>query len=183
MLEARGLMHGSDPTTKTLPKLTLKQRDVLALVADNRTSKEIAARLNVSESAVNQRIEMIRQRLGGLPRGELARLYRQEYAPKDDEIQNVAETWQKIHLPQNSLSSKGSGAESTSLQQSFGSRPDEPLPGDGSQLSALFFNADDAWSDRETRATILLRHATIAAIVALALAFAAGITHLLGPLG
>ena len=33
-----------------------KQREVLALVADNRTSKEIASLLGISESAVNQRI-------------------------------------------------------------------------------------------------------------------------------
>lgn len=66
--------------------LTAKQREVLALVADNRTSKEIAGLLGISESAVNQRIEIVRARLGGLPRGELARLYRQEFAqPAADE--------------------------------------------------------------------------------------------------
>lgn len=140
MMEARGSMHSNDPSAKSLPTLTLKQRDVLALVADNRTSKEIAARLDISESAVNQRIEMIRQRLGGLPRGELARLYRQEYAPKDEEFEGVAETWQKMYLPPVDLNGKeGAHAESISLQQSFGSHPAEQQPGDGSQLSALFF--------------------------------------------
>ena len=176
-------MSGSDPTTKTLPKLTSKQRDVLALVADNRTSKEIAGRLKISESAVNQRIEMIRQRLGGLPRGELARLYRQEFAPKDEENEGLDETWQKIHLPRGQLNGKGGGAESISLQQSFGSHPDESQQGDGSQLSALFFNADDPWSGSDSRATALIRHGTIVAIVAVALIFAAGITQLLGPVG
>jgi DNA-binding CsgD family transcriptional regulator len=177
-------MSGNGPITKSLPTLTSKQRDVMALVADNRTSKEIAARLNISESAVNQRIEMIRQRLGGLPRGELARLYRQEFAPKDDEFEDVAPTWQKIHLPSGARVSKGgSGAESVSLQQSFGSHPDEPPLGDGSQLSALLFESDETWIGRESRATAFARHGAIAAIVAVALAFAAGITHLLGPLG
>lgn len=176
-------MSGNDLKTKSLPTLTAKQRDVLALVADNRTSKEIAARLNISESAVNQRIEMIRQRLGGLPRGELARLYRQEYAPKDDVFEDVTPTWQKIHLPSGAVVSKGGAAESISLHQSFGSHPDESQLGDGSQLSALFFETDESWWSRENRATGLIRHGAIAAIVALALAFAAGITHLLGPLG
>lgn len=60
-----------------LGDLTGKQREVLAHIADNRTSKEIAAYLGVTESAVNQRIESIRSRLGGVPRAELARLYRQ----------------------------------------------------------------------------------------------------------
>jgi DNA-binding CsgD family transcriptional regulator len=60
-----------------LAGLTAKQRQVLTLIADNRTSKEIAGILAVSESAVNQRIETIRARLGGVPRAELARLYRE----------------------------------------------------------------------------------------------------------
>jgi len=57
--------------------LTDKQREVLALVADNRTSKEIARAIGVSESAVNQRIEAIRRQFGGLPRAELARAWRE----------------------------------------------------------------------------------------------------------
>lgn len=47
-------------------------------VADGLTSKEIARKLGISESAVNQRIETIRQRLGGLPRSHIARLHRQQ---------------------------------------------------------------------------------------------------------
>ncbi len=62
--------------TAALDGLTEKQREVLKLVAEGMTSKEIARRLKISESAVNQRIEVIRQRLGGLPRSQIARLYR-----------------------------------------------------------------------------------------------------------
>jgi len=61
-----------------LDKLTEKQREVLSLVSDGLTSKEIARKLDISESAVNQRIEMIRHRLGGLPRSQIARLYRRQ---------------------------------------------------------------------------------------------------------
>src|SRR4051812_18136011 len=61
-----------------LDALTDKQREVLIYVSEGLTSKEIARRLGVSESAVNQRIEMIRQRLGGLPRSQIARLYRRQ---------------------------------------------------------------------------------------------------------
>jgi DNA-binding CsgD family transcriptional regulator len=181
MLEARGPMPGNVPPAKSLPKLTVKQRDVLALVADNRTSKEIAARLKISESAVNQRIEMIRQRLGGLPRGELARLYRLEYAPKDEEFEDSGETWQKIHLPQRGADSKGNFAESISLPQSFGSHPNGEQSGDGSQLSALFFHTEDTWLARNDRATGLIRLGAIAVIIALALGTAAVITQLVGP--
>lgn len=59
------------------PRLTEKQHEVLRFVAENRTSKEIAYELGISESAVNQRIESVRNRAGSPPRAELARAYRQ----------------------------------------------------------------------------------------------------------
>jgi DNA-binding CsgD family transcriptional regulator len=58
------------------PRLTAKQHEVLRFVAENRTSKEIAWELGISESAVNQRIEGVRLRAGSPPRAELARAYR-----------------------------------------------------------------------------------------------------------
>lgn len=58
------------------PQLTPKQHEVLRFVAENRTSKEIAWDLGISESAVNQRIEGVRSRAGAPPRAELARAYR-----------------------------------------------------------------------------------------------------------
>ena len=61
-----------------LDTLTDKQQEVLSFVSDGLTSKEIARKLNISVSAVNQRIEMIRHRLGGLPRSQIARLYRRQ---------------------------------------------------------------------------------------------------------
>lgn len=57
-------------------QLTVKQHEVLRFVAENRTSKEIAWDLGISESAVNQRIEGVRTRAGSLPRAHLARAYR-----------------------------------------------------------------------------------------------------------
>lgn len=56
--------------------LTEKQAAVLALLANNRTTKEIAHTLGASESSVNRRIELLRSRLGGVTRHELARRYR-----------------------------------------------------------------------------------------------------------
>lgn len=126
--------HSSD--LKLLPQLTEKQREVLALVADSRTSKEIAGLLGISESAVNQRIEMIRGRLGGIPRGELARIYRQEL----DNFQRISATfpptWQKIQLPENSHDGEGSGAESISPPGPVGSQSGRVPDRDGSQLSS-----------------------------------------------
>jgi len=64
--------------TALLDRLTAKQKEVLGYVADGLTSKEIGRKLGISESAVNQRIETIRQRLGGLPRVKIAQLYRRQ---------------------------------------------------------------------------------------------------------
>jgi DNA-binding CsgD family transcriptional regulator len=56
--------------------LTVKQHEVFALLAEGRTSKEIAWRLGVTDSAIVQRIEAVRSRAGSPPRAELAREYR-----------------------------------------------------------------------------------------------------------
>lgn len=60
-----------------LDALTPKQREVVTLVAEGLTSKEIGRKLGITESAVNQRIEVVRQRLGGISRAAIARIYRQ----------------------------------------------------------------------------------------------------------
>ncbi|MFM5918340.1 MAG: helix-turn-helix transcriptional regulator [Novosphingobium sp.] len=70
------MLHGRTQIS-VLDALTDKQSEVLTLVAEGLTSKEIARNLGISESAVNQRIETIRQRLGGMPRSQIARLHRQ----------------------------------------------------------------------------------------------------------
>lgn len=78
-----------------LRELTPKQHEVMRRVAENRTSKEIAWDLGVSESAVNQRIEAVRSRAGGALRAELARAYRQylderSYKPVTGKILQVS---------------------------------------------------------------------------------------------
>ena len=55
--------------------LSAKQSAVLDLLANHRTSKEMAHTLGISETAVNRRLESVRQRLGGISRPELARRY------------------------------------------------------------------------------------------------------------
>jgi DNA-binding CsgD family transcriptional regulator len=71
---------GSKPASLDLSwdfdRLTAKQHEVFRLVAEGRTTKEIAWRLNVTDSAINQRIEAVRSRVGSPPRAELARAYR-----------------------------------------------------------------------------------------------------------
>ncbi|WP_292969085.1 helix-turn-helix transcriptional regulator [Novosphingobium sp.] len=158
-------------TAKALPQLTAKQRDVLALVADNRTSKEIAGLLGISESAVNQRIEIVRARLGGLPRGELARLYRQEFSIGEPDSEP---TWQKIHLPGTAAMANGGGAEGISPVGSS-----DAGGGDGSQLSAFFFRSPATWLNSDSRAMVWARVSAMAAIFAAALAVAVLVTQYL----
>jgi DNA-binding CsgD family transcriptional regulator len=161
----------------SLSVLTDKQREVLALVADNRTSKEIAGRLGISESAVNQRIEMVRARLGGLPRGELARLYRQEFTPEDSEQEKL--TWQKIHLPAGAPGGQGGGAEGIPSPAFGGSHTGQAGNGDGSQLSAFLIGSSPAWLSRENRAMAMLRFGAMAGIVIAGMVIAGLITHTL----
>ena len=56
-----------------LSELTEKEREALLLVANNLSSKEIARHLDISPSAVDQRIDNARRKLGGIRRAEAAR--------------------------------------------------------------------------------------------------------------
>ncbi len=162
-----------------LPQLTTKQREVMALVADNRTSKEIAGLLGISESAVNQRIEMIRTRLGGIPRGELARLYRQEFARNRAISATFPPNWQKIQVPEPGAAGQESVTESISELEVVGSQTGSPGSGDGSQLSSpSFLPGGPKWLTREHPVMALLRAAAIASIVVAGMAIAAEVTQL-----
>lgn len=161
----------------SLPALTEKQREVLALVADNRTSKEIAGRLGISESAVNQRIEMIRARMGGLPRGELARLYRQAFQTEEMAEQNT--TWQKIQLPGAGLALHEGATEGISSSVLGGSQTAWLDDRDGSQLSSFLLGSMPAWLSRDDRAMALARAGAMGAIVVLGMGLAALITQML----
>jgi DNA-binding CsgD family transcriptional regulator len=94
------VIDGHRPVLRHIfPRLTPKQHEVLRFVAENRTSKEIAWELGISESAVNQRIEGVRLRAGSPPRAELARAYRiylleaaQACNPLPDKIPQVPQT-------------------------------------------------------------------------------------------
>ncbi|WP_448140360.1 response regulator transcription factor [Sphingopyxis fribergensis] len=68
-------MASPNPPAGEFDFLTAKQKAVLELLANHRTSKEIAHALGVSETSVNRRIEGLKQRLGGITRQELARRY------------------------------------------------------------------------------------------------------------
>ena len=96
-----------------LDALTDKQRQVLIFVSEGLTSKEIARKLCVSESAVNQRIETIRQRLGGLPRAQIARLYRHQSTLLMTIPTSSSLTGSSIQLQSVHGSSQATGVEGT----------------------------------------------------------------------
>ncbi|CAM4014635.1 hypothetical protein NOLU111490_02960 [Novosphingobium lubricantis] len=58
-----------------LGTLTRKQIEVLELVVDRRTNKEISGLLGISPSAVEQRLQSVRRHLGVTRRSDLARAY------------------------------------------------------------------------------------------------------------
>lgn len=68
-------MATRSPSSGEFAFLTAKQRAALDLLAEHRTSKEIAHALGVTETSVNRRIEVVKLRLGGITRQELARRY------------------------------------------------------------------------------------------------------------
>ncbi len=166
------------PATVVLPPLSAKQREVMSLVADNRTSKEIAGLLGISESAVNQRIELIRARLGGIPRGEIARLYRQEFAREQTIAATFPPTWNKIQVQ------SAAGSDQTCDVEGPSGRAAAPMhrgrPGLGSQPSHSFLPARLAWLGREELLPSILRSLLVASLAVAGVAAAATITELVG---
>lgn len=173
------LMTRPKSDSVVLPKLTAKQREVMALVADNRTSKEIAGLLRISESAVNQRIEIIRARLGGLPRGEIARLYRQEFAREQTIAATFPPTWKKIqvHSGGSSLQIGAAGGPSGDAL----ARNARGHTGPGSQPSHQWLlPAGLAWLGRKEFLATLIHVMLVGSLALAGVAAAATITELVG---
>jgi DNA-binding CsgD family transcriptional regulator len=67
----------SSPEPDRLASLTQKQRDVLDLLVEFKTSKEISRILNISPHTVDQRVEAAKAKLSAASRAELALMYRE----------------------------------------------------------------------------------------------------------
>ncbi len=156
--------------------LTSKQHEVLALVADHRTSKEIAGELQISESAVNQRIESVRSRLGGQTRAQMARTYREFANARAVTNTYKKMPWQRIQLPAGPETGQVTAAESVA-DRDPGNRDQE---GDGLQLSANLFPAliaDETASAEFSPALLIL---SMLAIVAAGMMAAYFVTSMIG---
>lgn len=64
-----------------LGSLTAKQRDLVELLGEGLTSKEIARNLGVSPSAIEQRLKILKEKFGVATKSELSRRCRQSGAP------------------------------------------------------------------------------------------------------
>ena len=73
MIDSGGAANRKNP----LNGLTDKQVQVLDLLIEHKTSKEISRALGISPHTVDQRINTARQRLGASSRGQVAAAYRQ----------------------------------------------------------------------------------------------------------
>lgn len=77
-------LTGGVTTTATTRELSPRQREILALVAAGRTSKEIAGDLGISESTVNWHLSNVFDRLGASSRAEAVALAMREEAQDAD---------------------------------------------------------------------------------------------------
>lgn len=59
----------------SLDSITDRQKAVMDLVLQHRTSKEIARELNIAPNTVDQRINAVREKFGAKDRAETARIY------------------------------------------------------------------------------------------------------------
>ena len=88
-----------------LKSLTSKQREVLALLGEGRTGKEIAGALGISESAVVQRIEKVRLKFDGATRQQLGRIWR-DYAELSPQKDCKHFTGKSFQLPPDAVSAE-----------------------------------------------------------------------------
>ncbi|CAH0497432.1 helix-turn-helix transcriptional regulator [Novosphingobium sp. CECT 9465] len=70
------MMIGGDLVENPLLELTGKQREVLDLLIQHKTSKEISRLLGISPHTVDQRVMLARAKLGVASRNEVAQAYR-----------------------------------------------------------------------------------------------------------
>jgi DNA-binding CsgD family transcriptional regulator len=101
---------------RALSVLTAKQREVLDLLLEHKTSKEIARTLAISPHTVDQRIELAKRKLDAASRSELAMTYRR--------LRAICEplTHEDSHIASEALPNHKSGTDDAN----GGTEPDHP---------------------------------------------------------
>jgi DNA-binding CsgD family transcriptional regulator len=138
--------------------LTDKQREVLDLLIEHKTSKEIARRLGISPHTVDQRIFFAREKLGAASRSEVAVAYRRLVGVSGGVSGRT--TYEDSHIA-------GPAAAAQSISgllagQVLGLRPQELSQPEGQALSELDFRVVPEWFDG--RYGTLVRMSAIIAI-------------------
>lgn len=116
------VQHERLEVTTSLGGLTDKQRQVLDLLIEHKTSKEIARCLGISPHTVDQRIQFAKDKLGARTRSEVALAYRRmletcgQMTYENSGIADEDEMADQASGPQGSL-------PVPSLRQRFRSRP------------------------------------------------------------
>lgn len=120
-------MTVKDTQENPLADLTAKQREVLDLLIQHKTSKEISRLLGISHHTVDQRIMLARTKLNVSTRGEVAQAYRaliDTYERSVYEDSHVAvETVSQQSLPQEDEVASGSEQPVPNAQQAPGQLP------------------------------------------------------------
>jgi len=123
----------SSPPKDGFRTLTAKQRAVLDLLIEHKTSKEIARILKISPYTVDQRISAARKKTGVTSRNELASLYRATVEMGDSISQRVAYRFPHVEFPNAAgHHNDGAGAKPSeqtrspiSTKRNWGDQPEE----------------------------------------------------------
>jgi DNA-binding CsgD family transcriptional regulator len=84
-----------DNDIAALDALTVKQREVLDLLIQHKTSKEIARELGISPHTVDQRVQSAKERLGAESRSEAAVEYRRLVQIRDNVATGMLDSSQR----------------------------------------------------------------------------------------
>lgn len=176
------------PPVEEFDFLTAKQKAALDLLANHRTSKEIAHALNISETSVNRRIEVVKLRLGGITRLELARRYGLWLSANGTSsvssgtasadkgrspcVESIGEILQLAELPGNwERPSRDGGASETAFEDPVGMSIESPWKQwREPSIVPRVLDGDDATLTRGAAIAILLLAIVASIVVALAAA-------------
>lgn len=134
-------MSGQESEWTAFAELSSKHRDVLDLLIEHKTSKEISRILEISPHTVDQRLDSARSRLGLANRSELAAAYRR-YLEQSGEIYERL-TYQNFHIGVEAFPLDEGDRGSAAHASVAGSRVQDEASG-----SAMVDSDDDIFPER-----------------------------------
>ena len=107
-----------------LARLTGKQREVLDLLIEHNTSKQIARRLGISPHTVDQRIQFAKDKLGAVSRNEAALTYRRLLQLSDRVTYEESHVSELVEVDQGPLGTQAEPLLAPTRQERV--QPDQP---------------------------------------------------------